>query len=55
MRDFGNYEIIFCPVCGLDYQVIKKTSQVIIKSIQMHELNTQSTNSLIQTPINSKF
>jgi Zn finger protein HypA/HybF involved in hydrogenase expression len=31
---FDNYEIIFCPVCGLTPQVIKKTSRVIVKSVQ---------------------
>jgi Zn finger protein HypA/HybF involved in hydrogenase expression len=31
---FSNYEIVFCPVCGLDHQVIKKTRQVLVKSIQ---------------------
>jgi rRNA maturation endonuclease Nob1 len=31
---FGNYEIIFCPICGLNHQVIKKISHTTIKSIQ---------------------
>jgi len=33
-ENFSNYEIVVCPVCGLDYQVIKETSRVTIKSIQ---------------------
>jgi len=28
---FANYEKVFYPVCGLDHQVIEKTSQVIVK------------------------
>ncbi|MGA3290016.1 MAG: hypothetical protein ABSD42_07260 [Candidatus Bathyarchaeia archaeon] len=33
-ENFSNYEVVFCPICGLDHQVIKKTSHVRIKSLQ---------------------
>ncbi|MGA3060732.1 MAG: hypothetical protein ABSD92_10225 [Candidatus Bathyarchaeia archaeon] len=33
-ENFSNYEIVFCPICGLDHQVIKQPSHVTIKSMQ---------------------
>jgi len=33
-ENFSNFEIVFCPVCGLDYQVIKKPNHVTVKSIE---------------------
>jgi len=33
-ENFSNFEVVFCPVCGLDYQVVKKTNHVAVKSIQ---------------------
>jgi Zn finger protein HypA/HybF involved in hydrogenase expression len=33
-ENFSNHEIVFCPICGLDHEVIKKTSHVIVESIQ---------------------
>ncbi|MCW4030159.1 MAG: hypothetical protein NWE92_11000 [Candidatus Bathyarchaeota archaeon] len=32
---FSNHEIVFCPICGLDHQVLKKTSRIIVESIQL--------------------
>lgn len=34
-ENFSNHEIVFCPVCGLDHQVLKKTSRIIVKSMQI--------------------
>jgi DNA-directed RNA polymerase subunit RPC12/RpoP len=33
-ENFDNYETVFCPTCGLDHKIIKKTSSIIVKSIQ---------------------
>jgi Zn finger protein HypA/HybF involved in hydrogenase expression len=33
-ENFSNFEVIFCPVCGLDHQIIKKTNHVTVKSMQ---------------------
>jgi Zn finger protein HypA/HybF involved in hydrogenase expression len=33
-ENFSNLEVVFCPTCGLDHQVIKKPSHVIVKTIQ---------------------
>jgi Zn finger protein HypA/HybF involved in hydrogenase expression len=33
-ENFSNYEIVFCPVCGLDHQVVKAESSVTVKSLQ---------------------
>jgi Zn finger protein HypA/HybF involved in hydrogenase expression len=33
-ENFSNFEVVFCPVCGLDHRVIKKTNQVTVKTIQ---------------------
>jgi Zn finger protein HypA/HybF involved in hydrogenase expression len=30
----GEYQLVSCPICGIDHQVIKKTSTVTIKSLQ---------------------
>ncbi len=32
LDNFSNHEIVFCPVCGLDHEVIKKTSHAIVAS-----------------------
>ncbi|MGD6810339.1 MAG: hypothetical protein ACQCN3_11625 [Candidatus Bathyarchaeia archaeon] len=33
---FDNYEIVFCPFCGLDHQVIKsKQRQAQVKALQI--------------------
>ncbi|MGD6932749.1 MAG: hypothetical protein ACQCN5_00905 [Candidatus Bathyarchaeia archaeon] len=32
---FDNYEIVFCPVCGLDHQVIKKPHTTQVKTLQI--------------------
>jgi len=31
---FGNYEIVFCPVCGLHHQVVKKPNLTTVNSLQ---------------------
>jgi Zn finger protein HypA/HybF involved in hydrogenase expression len=33
-ENFSNFEVVFCPVCGLDHRVIKKTNRVTVKTIQ---------------------
>ncbi|MGA2523457.1 MAG: hypothetical protein ABSF65_04805 [Candidatus Bathyarchaeia archaeon] len=33
-ENFSNFEVVFCPTCGLDHQVIKKPSHVTVKTIQ---------------------
>ena len=33
-ENFSNFEVVFCPVCGLDHQVIKKTNRVTVKTVQ---------------------
>jgi Zn finger protein HypA/HybF involved in hydrogenase expression len=33
-ENFSNFEVIFCPVCGLDHQVVKNTNRVTVKTIQ---------------------
>ena len=31
---FSNYEIVFCPVCGLHHQVVKEAHSVKVNSIE---------------------
>lgn len=33
-ENFSNHEIIYCPVCGLDHEVIKKSSHVVVESVE---------------------
>jgi len=33
-ENFANFEVVFCPVCGLDHRVIKETNRVTVKSVQ---------------------
>ncbi|HUK84293.1 MAG TPA: hypothetical protein VLU95_00375 [Candidatus Acidoferrum sp.] len=33
---FANYEIVFCPICGLDHQVIKKTNHTTVIPVTMN-------------------
>jgi hypothetical protein len=33
-ENFNNYEIVFCPVCGLDHRIVKKAAKVRVKSLQ---------------------
>jgi rRNA maturation endonuclease Nob1 len=28
-ENFSDHEIIFCPTCGLDYEVLKRKNQVV--------------------------
>ena len=32
-ENFSNYEVVFCPVCGLDHQILKRTSCVMVKAL----------------------
>ncbi|XHH10250.1 MAG: hypothetical protein ACFCUE_06365 [Candidatus Bathyarchaeia archaeon] len=32
---FGNYEIVFCPTCGLDHQIVKQKRQATVKTLQL--------------------
>jgi rRNA maturation endonuclease Nob1 len=34
-ENFSNHEIIFCPVCGLDHEIVKKESRTIVEAIQL--------------------
>ena len=47
---FANYEIVFCPICGLDHQVIKETSHTTVIPVPINKAyNIHST--VIQMPL----
>jgi len=35
-ENFSNYEIVFCPVRGLDHQVLKKISRITVRAVNCH-------------------
>ncbi|MCL2358789.1 MAG: hypothetical protein LBH74_00495 [Nitrososphaerota archaeon] len=34
-ENFSDHEIIFCPICGLDHEVVKKANHARVESIQL--------------------
>jgi len=34
-ENFANHEIVFCPICGLDHEIVQQTRQAIIELIQL--------------------
>ena len=33
-ENFSDYEIVFCPVCGLDHRILKRATRVLVKPLQ---------------------
>jgi hypothetical protein len=32
-ENFSNFEVVFCPVCELSHQIIKKEAKVMVKAL----------------------